>query len=166
MNKLQKILGAGVISLPLLLGGCDKIENVLSKIPITHIEYSNVLQEDAEVVDVVYSPSRHGSGAGPSFGMDMDGNPTMGLAVTSVSIPEKYAVVFKCQHGKFIVEGTDNEHKDLWERMVEGQDVDVTYKEIYEATYKDLNNDGKRDLVERKLVKYDFLNAQPKGEQK
>lgn len=136
MNKLQKILGVGVISLPLLLGGCDKIENVLSKIPITHTEYSNVLQEDAEVVDVDYK--------------------------LLLPLPKRiFTVVFKCQHGKFTVED-----RYLWERMVKGQDVDVAYKEIYEATYKDLNNDGKRDLVERKLVKYDFLDAQPKGEQK
>jgi hypothetical protein len=154
MNKLQKILGIGAISLPLMLGGCD--------FPETKIEYSDVLHEDARVVDVAYTPSRHGSGAGPTFGMTSEGDPSIGLAVTSVDIPEKYAIVFKCQHGKFIVEGEDDWHKGLWNRLQEGENVDVAYQEMYESTYKDTNKDGKKELLERKLVKYHFLDALPK----
>jgi hypothetical protein len=158
MNKLQKILGIGTISLPLIFGGCDYIRSL----PETRTEYSDVLHEDAKVVDVAYTPSRHGSGAGPSFGMTSGGDVAMGLSVTSVSIPKKYAVVFKCQHGKFIVEGEDEEHKKLWERLQEGEDVDVTYREIYETTYQDYDKDGKKEFIERKLIDYDFLDAQPK----
>lgn len=158
MNKLQRILFSGAISLPLIFGGCDFIRSL----PETRTEYSDILHEDAKVVDVVYTPSRHGSGVGPSFGMTSEGDAAIGIAITSVSIPQKYAVVFKCQHGKFISEGEDKRHKDLWERLQEGQDVDVTYKEIYEATYIDINKDGKKELRERKLIKYDFLDAQPK----
>lgn len=160
MNKLQKILGVGIatVALPLWLAGCDFIRSL----PETRTEYSKVLHEDAKVVDVVYTPSRHGGGIGPSFGMTSGGDAAVGLAVTSVNIPEKYAVVFKCQHGKFIVEGEDKEHKNLWGRLQEGQEVDVTYKEIYEATYMDANKDGKKEYIERKLIKYDFLDAKPK----
>ncbi|VVB82649.1 Uncharacterised protein [uncultured archaeon] len=139
MNKLQKALciGAGLIS----LAGCREYR----------IEYSPVLHEDAKVVDVVYTMN---------YNMD-DGSNSPGIAVVSMNIPEKYAVVFKSQHGKFIVEGEDERHKNLWSRMQEGEKVDVTYKEKYESVYDDTNKDGTNELVERRLVKYDFLDAQP-----
>lgn len=126
-------------------------------------EYSQVLYEDAVVSDVVYSPSRHGSGSGIGPTMDFDGN--MGLAITStnVRIPEKYAVVFECEHGKFISEGTDTRHKDLWNKLKEGMEVEVSYREKFQATYgKDNDGDGERDLVSRELVGYDFIDAVPK----
>jgi hypothetical protein len=49
----------------------------------------------------------------------------------SIDIPSKYAVIFRCQHGKFIVEGTDDRHKDLWQRMKKGEQVTVSYYEVY-----------------------------------
>lgn len=136
----------------ILLTGCEQ----------TKTELSDILHEDAIVSDVVYSPSNHGSGVGPTFNIGAEDTPGVGLAVTSVSIPEKYAVVFKCKHGKFIVEGTDNEHKKLWERLEQGQEVDVTYREFYRCTYDDIDKDGKKELINKELIDYDFLDAQPK----
>jgi len=128
----------------------------------TRREVSDILHEDAIVVDVVYTPSRHGSGAGLGPTIDFDGNIGISFSSVSVNIPEKYAVVFKCEHGKFISAGTDARHKELWERLQEGQDVDVTYREIFESTYEDIDKDGKKDLIKRKLIAYDFLDAQLK----
>ncbi len=126
----------------------------------TKTELSDILHEDAIVSDVVYSPSRHGSDVSPTI--DITGDGGIGIAIVDVDIPEKYAIVFKCEHGKFIVEGTDIEHKALWERLEEGQKVDVTYKEIYKSVYDDVDGDGENDLVSKTLIKYDFLDAQPK----
>ena len=133
-----------------LLTGCKE----------TKTELSDILHEDAVVSETVYSPSRHGSDISPTY--DLTGDGGVGFAITSVSIPEKYAVVFKCQHGKFIVEGTDKAHRDLWQRLEEGKKVDVSYKEIYKAVYDDVDGDGEKDLLSRDLVDRDFLDAQPK----
>ncbi|MEK6925872.1 MAG: hypothetical protein AABW50_01195 [Nanoarchaeota archaeon] len=123
---------------------------------------SPILYEDAVVREAVYSPSRHGSGSGGGPTIDFDGN--IGFAFTSVSVnvPEKYAVVFECQHGKFIVEGTDDAHKSLWKRMSEGDTVRVSYKEIYESVCADTNKDGAIDTLSRALIDYDFLDANKK----
>ena len=131
---------------------------------VTHTEVSDVLHEDAKVVQTIYSPSRHGSGVSPQINnLFSDDGPSFELEITSIDMSEEYAVVFECQHGKFVSEGSDQRHKDLWSRLKEGQEVDVTYKEIYRTTYEeDKDGDGEKDLVERVLTGFDFLDAQPK----
>jgi hypothetical protein len=116
----------------LVLAGCYKTE------------YSETLTEQAAVLDVIYQPSQHGGGMG--VGMSMSGN--MVVTSNSVDIPAKYAVVFECQHGKFIIEGTGEKHKALWQRLKAGQRVTVTYREQWRV-----------DDKTRTLVKYDFLDA-------
>ena len=145
-NKLQRSAIAGLAALA--VGGCG---------PDIKNDSSTILHEKGVVVDVVYSPSKHGSGAGPTI--DFNGN--IGIAFTSVTVPERYAVVFKCEHGeKFIVQGKTQEYKDLWQRFVEGDSVDISYKELYRSTYEDTNDDGEKELVKRELIDYDFLDAQ------
>lgn len=148
MNKLQKILGVFVLGTTLGLAGCQE----------ERIEYSPVLHEEAKVVDAIYIPSKHGSGMSVSMNLD-DGSISPGI--TSIDIKEKYAVIFKCQHGKFIIEGTDEPYKKLWEKMTAGEKVKISYKEKYYSVYDDTNNDGTNELIEKKLIKYDFLDAQP-----
>ncbi len=132
-----------VLLLPLvaLLGGCKR----------EVVEYSEVLTEPATVVDLVYTPSRHGSGVGPSF--DLTGDGGIGFAVTDVSIPERYAVIFRCAHGKFIVQNDQNLVRRLWNELTEGQRVTVSYREQYSATYED------KELLSRRLTKYHFIDA-------
>ena len=114
-----------VSALIVLLAGCYKVER------------SEELTEQAEITEVVYTPSQHGIGTGA--GMSMKGN--MVVTTSSVSIPEVHAVVFKCPHGKFIVK-----RKDVWEKAKVSMKVVVHYKEVFHVT--DTN---------RELVKYDFL---------
>lgn len=136
----MRIARVVVVCLAAILGaGCQKVV----------IEYSDVLTEPATVVDLVFSPSRHGSGVGPTI--DLTGEGGIGIAITSVSIPERYAVVFQCPHGKFIIQS--EKAKELWKRLKVGQEVTVTYKEKYRTTYED------EKVVSRILVKYDFLDA-------
>lgn len=113
----------------IMLAGCYKIEK------------SPVLTEEAEITEVVYTPSQHGSGTG--FGMT--GKGTMVMTTNSVNIPEVFAVVFKCKHGKFIIK-----RKDVWQKAVVGMKVSVRYQEVYKITDKG-----------RALVEYDFLSFRP-----
>lgn len=150
MSLRKKLLPTLVLGLGTsLLIGCEE----------TKIEYSKILHEEAVVSDVVYTPSRHGSGSGIGPTMGFDGN--IGIAIThvDVNIPEKYAVIFKCQHGKFIIQGTSQRYKNLWEKLERDQNVIVEYREVYKSVYDDIDGDGVKDLIKRELIKYDFLDA-------
>lgn len=157
-----------IVGLALLVAGCR----------YTKKEYSSVLTEDAEVVDLVYTPSRHGSGSGAGPSINMSGDVGISFVSVSVDIPEVYAIIFKCDHGKFIVQSNkheesqkikslrenlkDGHHKEsqkiksLWENLKDGQKVSITYREVYKNTY-----DGDK-LLESHLVKYNFIDAKPK----
>ena len=139
----------------------------------TKREYSMVLHEDAVVEDVIFMPARHGSDAGPTF--DLTGEGGIGIAITNVSLPEKYAVIFVCQQHKqkFIIQGegysasrTDDSLevsvRDLWSKISKGDTVDVSYRELFMRTYKDTDGDGKRELIAEKFLDYDFLDANKK----
>ena len=121
----------------------------------TYNEPSQVLEEDALVVDLAYTPSRHGDGSG--VGITTSGD--VAIVSTSVDIPEKYAIVFKCQHGKFIIECNTPERKKLWMDLDEGQKVKVLYKEMWKATYRIYKSE--KTLLARRLKDYWFLNAVP-----
>ena len=138
---MKKIASLLLFSISLFSINCKEVKT----------ESSPELTERARVVDVIFQPSNHGSGVGPTF--DLTGNGGLGIAITSVDIPEKYAVVFECQHGKFIIQGDQQKAKELWQRLKRDQQVTVRYKEVYETTYED----GR--ALERHLTKYDFVDA-------
>jgi hypothetical protein len=125
----------------LMLAGCD----------FGHYEYSAQLEELATVEDVIFAPSQHGSGVSP--GMTSSGKLTM--SITTVDIPEKYAIVFQCPHGKFVIEGSGERYKTLWSRLSKGQRVVVLYREEYLVTEH-----------ERSLRKLDFIDALPADPEK
>ena len=166
---IKQTLGAIILAGTIGLTGCKEVKT----------ESSNVLHEDAIVITKIYTPSRHdtdielkamnlvGEGAG-SISMDYDGDLGIGiedgLQISFSEVPEKYGVVFKCQHGTFTSQGSDERHKELYRKLQNNQEVDVTYKEIYRTTYDDIDGDGKRDLVEKVLTGFDFLDANPKEE--
>lgn len=118
--------------------------------PHTRSTVSGVMTEPATVVDLVYTPSSHGDGISPSI--TMDGK--LGIQFTSIDVKSKYAVIFECQHGKFIVENNQDKAKELWGRLHKGQSVTVTYREEYEEQYGEDNH-----IKGRTLQKYDFLDA-------
>lgn len=115
----------------------------------TRTEYSGELTESATVADLIYTPANHGSGVSPTF--DFDGN--IGLEFTSVSVKQKYVVIFQCQHGKFIIEENQQNAERLWKKLKKDQVVTVKYKDIYEVTYQD------DKPVKRVLKDFDFLDA-------
>ncbi|MAF13341.1 MAG: hypothetical protein CMI53_00405 [Parcubacteria group bacterium] len=84
--------------------------------------------------------------------IDLDGN--IGLAITSSSVSESWAVVFECEHGKFVIQGAKEKHEALWNKLSEGQEVTVQYREEYRVVYEG------EEVMSRELVDYDFLDAE------
>ena len=152
MKRMRVGLAALLFTAGLVSNGCERkgIYNETGESPVLH--------EGARVAQTIYVPESngHGSSTGYQFG---EGGGVI-ISSTSVHVPAKYAVVFECQHGKFIIEGEDEKYKNLWKKLKDNQTVDVEYKEIYDikCEYK---GDNDRTVLERKLVKYDFLDANP-----
>jgi hypothetical protein len=129
-------------------------------------ECSDVLHEDATVIARIHTPAKHEKktcltamnlGA---MGRDYEGNMGIrigsGLQISSSTIPERYGVLFQCEHGNFTTQGSEEKHKNLYERLKTNDLVDVTYKEVYN-TIKDGTN-----IISRVLNDYWFLDAQTK----
>lgn len=142
-------------------------------------EYSDVLHEKAIVVTLIYTPSEHKTELtktmmddfnNPLQGTDLNGNKGVKIGtingetvqITSSTIPEKYGVVFQCQHGTFTIEGSEQKHKILYQKLYNNirDTVDVLYKEEYLVTYDDVNKDGKDEVVSKILNDLDFIDAQ------
>lgn len=145
----------------------------------TKTEYSPVLHEKCVIISLIYSPSEHHTQLtntmmddfnSPLTGVDINGNKGVKIGkmngrsvqITSTTIPERYGVVFQCQHGTFIVEGEKEKHKILYQKLYNNvhDTVDVLYKEVYTVTYDDKNKDGVDEVVSRVLTDFDFIDAQ------
>ncbi len=114
------------------------------------IEYSAQMEEKGVVNDVIFTPSSHTTTLTP--GMDFDGNST--LHITSSSVPEKFSVIFFCEHKvKFVIQGSDEFHRELWKKLRRDQAVTIVYREVYRVTYEH------GEMLTRELVDYDFLDA-------
>jgi hypothetical protein len=149
MRGLREII-AGTLTIA-ALAGCDR--------QIVRQTFSEEMREPAKVIQPVYTPERHGSGSSSGTTFDMDGN--IGVHFSDVDVHTKavYGVVFECQHGNFVSQGTDERHEDLWKRMRQGSNVTITYREVYSDTIQ--VTDGKETLLGRGLVDYDFIDAIP-----
>src|SRR3989344_176073 len=151
---MRNIAVTVVCGLTFFLAACQEVKQ----------EFSDTLHEDAAIVEAVYTPSRHDSQVGLTaiktgpMGIDYGGNFGIrvggGLQISSVTVPKKFAVVFKCQHGQFIIS-----RKEVYEKFKDHKDktVDVAYREVYRTTYD--TKDGQKQVVARELVDYDFLDA-------
>ena len=51
----------------------------------------------------------------------------------TVKVEDQFAVVFECQHGKFLIEdlGRDSRAGNLWKKLKQGDSVKIRYKEVY-----------------------------------
>lgn len=101
-----------LIPLLLLTAGCPK--DVLGP----------TQSEPAEVYDTCFVPSGHGQTSG-AWGYGHDGG--VYTPPQDITIPATYAVVFKCQHGKFVIDGPRGEV--LYKKLEKGDSVIVTYCE-------------------------------------
>lgn len=114
---------------------------------IPKTEYSDVMTEKGTVFDTTYIPKGHGKDTAIGFSHSANGG-NGGITITPVDIkiPERFAVVFKCQHGKFVIDG--KKAKDLYSRLDPGDEVVIKYREVYKVT-----SNGKS------LVDLDFIDA-------
>lgn len=103
--------------------------------------YGPPLTELGTVYDVAFVPAGHGYGT--STVLTPGGG--IGVGSTSVHIPARYAVVFQCQHGRFVIEGAA-----LYAKLTRGEEVTIYYREVIEH-----RQDG--DVV----VDLDFVDATP-----
>jgi hypothetical protein len=136
-------------------------------------EYSEVMHEEGIVTNRTYAPKHEEEDLSPVIiplgdsGLGLSAGGSVGIhgsvTIDSQEVPDKYDVTIKCKDKTFEERGSVAEI--LYDKLKEGQKVDVTYKEVYRAFYKDTNNDGKKELVKRKLINYKFLDANPSENQ-
>ena len=141
MNKLS------VIVLTLFCWACG---------PTTEWEWTPLHQEEAKVLDTIYIPGTSGHTNG-SMGFSTSGD----LVFTggeSVTTYDKYAIVFECQHGKFVIEdsGKGSRAHGLWMKLNRNDTCIVDYKMVNLITkYKD-------KPPTRQFVKFHFIDANRK----
>ena len=89
------------------------------------MEYGPELIESAVIYDTCFVPSGHGSDMAVGYNAGKGG----GLTFTpiDIDIPARYAIVFKCQHGKFVIEG--DRAQEMYARLSKGDNVVVRYCE-------------------------------------
>ena len=89
-----------------------------------------VLTEAGTVYDTCYIPKGHGSdvAVGNTFA---DGKVGISVTPIDVTIPARHAVVFQCQHGKFVVDGQRG--AELYSCLDRGDKVMITYCEVFEV---------------------------------
>lgn len=138
-TSLLLLIAIGVCTL--VTTGCQMMSQT------TRFERSPIMTEQILARDLVFTPARHGSGIGPS--LDLTGDGGLGIAVTDVTIAEKRAAVFECEHGQFVIE-----RDELWSKLHEGATYTCRYVELYRTVY---DHDT---LVSRTLIDYDFLGLQ------
>ena len=122
--------------------GCDFPERVSSE----------MLTEDGTVVDTIHLAHHSDVNFGPTINMNGD----LGMAMTSTSIPEQWGVVFRCQHGKFAIQGSRDKYKELWNRLDNGDKVIIKYKEVYNVW----KESGKKEFVSLDFISADKLTAE------
>ena len=131
--------------------------------PRVSIERSPILYEDAIVYDLIFTPPAHMPSTkteyqfGPYYNW-MEGEFEIGFhpaqVPCTITIPPKYGVVFKCQHGKFYIE-----REILYKTLQQGQRVNIQYQELYHITTEKIEGEWRE--TKHELYDYDFLNAFP-----
>lgn len=108
-----------VVAIVAAASGCPRIVN------------GPELTEPGQVYDTCFVPAGHGQGMGLGINSDSDGDLVITPHSISMDIPARYAVVFKCQHGKFVIDGRNGEQ--LFKRLNKGDDVLIRYCEVLEV---------------------------------
>jgi hypothetical protein len=121
-----------ILFLALLIASCDQV--------------SPEMTEDAVVLDILYRPGQTTTTSGHSI--DWTGDGGFSTHSTTIETKDKFAVGFRCQHGKFIIEddGKGTRAERLWKKLEKGDKVVVTFRERRK-------NSGE-------LIKYDFIDAE------
>jgi len=103
-------------------------------------EYSEIKHEEA----VVTNMETHSSYSSISI---------IGPVISVISGSTRYETNF---NGKVNFEIND---EAIFNRFHMNDKVDVSFREVYSISYADLDKDGKKEVVKRELLKFEFLNA-------
>lgn len=145
VKRLAPLVIATGIGASCLLSGCQEYRT----------EYSETKHEEAVVTSKKHMSEDDQLGTGLVLGTAM-GDIGSGLCLgVAMSDDEHNYITFK---GSNVVFKRDS--KKLFRRFNLNDVTDVTYKRRYETTYDDINNDGKKEIVNRTSKGYKFLDAQ------
>ena len=147
-----------LLTLMILFVGCNsKWERITS----------DTLHEDAIVLEKIFTPSRHETKMSPALidggmigiGIHGGGFNCNGIVITNSTVPEIFGILFKCKHGTFTSQGSDERHKQLYMKLEKGDKVDVTYKEMFNIYLERRDRNSKWSVKTTELAGFDFLDA-------
>ena len=136
-----------LIPLILSIAGCD--------LPETEYIDGPKLTESAQVYDMGYAPKSHGieSTTDVSFNLN-DGSISTVPTVRQTDIPESFWVIFKCQHGKFVISGEKGEA--LYKKLDRGIEVSVSYVRKMKISRESSKTDWTTNFIG-----FGFIDATP-----
>ena len=102
-------------------------------------------------------PKGHGSDV--AVGFSTSGKGGMTVTPIDVDIPERYAVVFKCRHGKFVIDGERGEA--CYKKLEKGDQVIVTYCEKFKVTKNSTNCIGLHFIDAKQGGPVSTLHSEP-----
>jgi hypothetical protein len=133
--KLVKYLRNGILSAALLMAGCKEYKT----------EYSEVMHENATVASMYHEDNW------------IQMMPVMigdNVGIIPISHPEINWITFDGQVD------FDIDNEEIFNRFNKNDSADISYREIYRTVYDDGDGDGKKELLEKKIRGYYFIDAQ------
>lgn len=130
-----------------LLEGCDRSTQKV-------VELSDLLNEESSVVEHTYTPAH--AIVVPTIKFDDDDI----IIVNEIEdVPDHYQISFnKVEDHIFVQEGSENKHKNLYNKLSQGDKVKVYFKKRYMTTY-DLTK-AEKQLSKKELISYEFIDAE------
>lgn len=124
MNNKRLFVLVGLLGILGMLAGCEE----------RSYEAGPDMLEEGIVVETLHVPS--GSDSTVSVGITTNGD--LSINPVTVHYPETWAVSIKCQHGKFnIGSNTRDDARTIWENVVVGDKVAITYHEVFLVVKED-----------------------------
>jgi hypothetical protein len=90
------------------------------------VSFGPELTEPGRVEETHFVPGQSGT----STGISSSGHVVIG----DISTDPVWATVFECQHGKFVIQGSDERARQLWAKLKPGDAVEIRYVERFEST--------------------------------
>ncbi|MEK6833505.1 MAG: hypothetical protein AABY32_05660 [Nanoarchaeota archaeon] len=157
-KTLAKLLIAGMVGITV---GCSEMRK----------EYSDIKHEEGIVTEWKYTPEQGGGNGSPTI-VNVGGN--LGIGTGGIGMgaggmtfspgysSDEYRVTIESKDKTYFEHGDKEVYKNLYNKLKKGQKVDVSYKEVYNAFYKDINKDGEKELVKKIKIDHKFVDANPK----
>ncbi len=97
------------------------------------LEAGSDLVEEGVVVETLHLPSQSTTDVAP--GLTTGGDLT--VSVHTTTFPERWNVVIRCPHGKFVLDSQRHGiARGVWEDVAVGDRVRITYREVQEVVYE------------------------------